>query len=346
MMRFAWARFTSALLLALACPQVAFSAPRVTFELVTEAGFPLGGEQRWIRVLSGLDQSGIRVRAGRPGDKIDITNRGTEAFPSYHVVGILSATNKLELTGAVFSLRDGAKIAQWTEQLREGGVDGLTAERVAFGLTPDQLVSFHDALAKPIAFKTKGVRAGDVARKIVSSLNVPFSVEAQARRAFSRNEAVLDELSGLSTGTSLAATLRPLGLVMSPRKAAGGQIELLISDVREVEESWPIGWPPQEPAHKAAAELYERLPAAEIADRPLSEALEAIGGRLETPFLFDHNGMARQQIDPAAKNVTFKRKERVAYLRVLDNVLFQARLKSEVRLDEAGRPFLWISPRG
>jgi len=341
MTRFAWA-----LLLTSICPQIAVAAPRVTFGLVTEAGFPFGGEQRWINVLKNLDQSGIRIRTGRVGDKVEVTNRGTAASPSYHVVGILSATNKLELTGAVFSLADGAKIAQWFDKLREGGVDGLTATPVAFGLTPDQLVGFHDMLANPIAFKTKGVRAGDVARKIVSTLRVPFSVTSQARRGFSRNEAILDELNGLSAGAALAATLRPLGLVLSPRKTAAGKLELLISDVREVEESWPVGWPPEVPEHKAAPELYERLPAAEIADRPLSEAIEAIGSRLETPFLFDHNGMAREQIDPAAKNVTFKRKERVAYLRVLDNVLFQARLQSEVRLDEAGKPFLWISPRG
>lgn len=340
MTRKAWVVF-----LALACPQLAGAAPRVTFELVTEAGFPFGGEQRWVNVLKDLDQSGIRIRTGRVGDKTGVTNRGTAATPSYHVVGILSAANKLELTGAVFSLTDGAKIAQWFEKLREGGVAGLTAQRAAFGLTPDQLVAFHDALSKPIAFKTKGARAGDVARKIVNGLPVPFSVTNQARRGFSRNEAILDELSGLSAGTALAATIRPLGLVMSPQKAAG-KIELLISDVREVEESWPVGWPPELPAHKAAPELYEHLPAAEIADRPLSEAIEAIGSRLETPFLFDHNGMAREEIDPAAKKVTFKRRERVAYLRVLDNVLFQARLRSEVRLDEAGKPFLWISPRG
>ena len=118
---------------------------------------------------------------------------------------------------------------------------------------------------------------------------------------------------------------------------------MVISDVREVEESWPIGWPPQAPPKQAAPKLYEYL-TVEIKEITLPEAINAIQGRVEVPFLFDHNGMAREQIDMASVKVSFPKK-RVQYLRVLDQVLFQAQLKSEVRLDEAEKPFLWISPR-
>lgn len=334
-----------AILLLVSFSNTAIAAgPRVSFELVTEAGFPVGGEQRWIDVLKGLDQAGIRIRTGRPGDKVEVTNLGTEDSPSYRVIGILSANNRLEVVGAKFTLADRAKIAQWIEKLQEGGIANLTGARVAFGLTPEQLVAFHDALANPITIKTKGVRAGDVTRTLVRGLAIKYSVTTAARRAFARNEAVLDELQGLSVGTALAATLRPLGLVMSPQKPRGEPVRLLISDVREVEESWPVGWPPQVADREAAPDLYEYLPA-EIADIPLADAISAIGERLETPFLFDHNGMARHKLDPATKDVSFARKERVQYRRVLDQVLFQGRLRSELRLDEAGKPFLWISPR-
>jgi len=36
--------------------------------------------------------------------------------------------------------------------------------------------------------------------------------------------------------------------------------------------------------------------------------------------------------------------KRTFYSRILKQVLFQAKLKYEVRLDEAERPFLWVSP--
>ena len=333
---------TTAFLLTLLAATSTVAAPRVSFELVTDTGFAITDSQRWIDVMKDLDQSGIRIRGGRPGDETSIENRGTEASPSYHVVGILMANNQLALPYGKFSLRDRAGIAKWIEKLKDGGIDGFTTQKAAFGLTSEELVEFDKQLSKPINIDTKGVRAGDVARTISRSLNMETSVTASARRAFARNESVLDELKGLSAGTALAATLRPLGLVLAPEKPRGGKVRLVISAVREVEESWPVGWPPQAKPREAAPKLYEYL-LVEVDRTPILEAIQAIQGRVETPFLFDHNGMARQQIDLTTE-VSFAKK-RVQYLRVLNQVLFQARLKSEVRLDEAGKAFLWISPR-
>ncbi len=321
----------------------ASAAPPVSFELATDAGFSMTGAPRWIDALKDLDQNGLRIRAGRPGETTSVTNRGTDASPSYHVVGILTADNQLILSNAKFRVNDRAGIAKWIADLKQGGVKGLTETKAAFGLTSEELVAFDESLAEPISFETKGVRSGDVARKLVQMIGMPMQATTDARRAFARNEAVLDELHGVSVGTALAATLRPLGLVMAPNKPSSGPIQLVISDVREVPESWPIGWPPQATPKDVAPKLYEYL-TVEIKETALSEAITAIQGRVETPFLFDHNGIARQQIDIESELVSFPKK-RVQYRRVLDNILFQAKLKSEVRLDEAGKAFLWISPR-
>ncbi len=330
-------------LLAIGVTTPGVAAPPVSFELATDPGFSMAGAPRWIDALKDLDQSGLRIRSGQVGDKTEIINRGTEASPRYHVVGILMANNQLALPGGKFSLSDRAEIAKWIENLQEGGIDGLTKSKTAFGLTSDELVEFDKQLATPIDFDTKGVRAGDVVRKIVQSLPMETTVSATAARAFVRNETVLDELNGLSAGTSLAATLRPLGLVLLPEKPRGGKVRLAISDVREVEESWPIGWPPQDSPKKVAPKFFEYL-TVEITETALSEAITAIQGRVEVPFLFDHNGMARERIDVTAVNVSYPKK-RVQYLRVLEQILFQGGLKSEIRLDEAGKAFLWISPR-
>jgi hypothetical protein len=340
-MRGAAANLLLILLLGVATPAAA--APPVSFELVTDAGFSLTGAQRWIEAMKDLDHAGLRIRTGQPGDKTEVIVRGTETSPSYHVIGILLANNQLALPNGKFSLSDRAGIAKWIEKLQAGGIDGLTTTSVAFGLTSDELVDFDARLAQPIDFDTRGSRAGDVARKIVQRLTMETFVSDAARRAFASNEPVLDELNGLSAGTALAATLRPLGLVLSPEKPRGGKVRLAISDVREVKESWPIGWPPQAAPNQVAPKLYEYL-TVEIKATALSEAITAIQGRVETPFLFDHNGLAREQIDVTAVNVSYPKK-RVQYLRVLEQLLSQAKLKSEVRLDEAGKAFLWISPR-
>ena len=61
------------------------------------------------------------------------------------------------------------------------------------------------------------------------------------------------------------------------------------------------------------------------------------------PFLMDHNGLARQRIDPARVMIEFP-ESRTYYKKVLSRVLFQVKLKGEVRVDEAGEAFVWISP--
>ena len=151
-----------------------------------------------------------------------------------------------------------------------------------------------------------------------------------------------DELQGLSAGTALAAVLRPLGLVLVPQKQPDGQVKLWITDVRRVAVSWPVGWPSQKPPRETLPDLFTFLNV-EIQDTPLAEWLEQISGRLKAPLLFDHNGMARQKIDVSRVNVSLP-PGRTYYQKILDRLLYQAKLKCELRVDEAKKPFLWISP--
>jgi hypothetical protein len=317
------------------------AAPRVSFELVTGNGFPLNGAQKWVNLFKNIAGTSVRIRAARGSETTTVENIGTDAFPSYHVVGILLGDNRLRLLGGKFTHTDRAKIAQWIKKLRSEGVDGLTAVRVAFGLTSNQLVAFHERVSRPLAFSTKGERAGDVVRKIVRAIDVPFDVSTAGRAAFARNEVVSDELKGITSGTALAATLRPLGLIWRPFKREDGQVILSIKETGEGEDSWPIGWPIKGTPLSTAPKLFESLKV-EILDTPLSVAIDAIQPRVKLPFLFDYNSMARHRIDPATKHVNYPSR-RVSYKRILDNVMFQAGLGIELRMDEVENPFLWIS---
>jgi hypothetical protein len=257
------------------------------------------------------------------------------------VLGILTGRNRLKLPGGEFSVSDRAGVARWLEQLRRDGLPGQTAGPSAFGLYSAELVAIHDRLARALTFETKDRRAGDVARQIVRDLAIGVEVTPEASRAFRRNEMALDELKGLSAGTALAALLRPLGLVMAPRKSPAGDVRLLIAEFGQIDESWPVGWPTEESPYKVAPSLFEKIDV-EIDKATLADTLAAIQQRVATPFLFDHNGLARQQIDPAETRVSFPAGRKL-YQKVINTVLFQAQLKNELRVDEAGRAFLWIS---
>lgn len=317
------------------------AAPRVSFELVTGNGFPLNASRKWVDLFKDFEGTNVRIRGARGNEQTTVENVGTDASPSYHVVGILIGDNRLHLLGGEFRPTDRAKLAEWIKKLRNEGIDGLTAVRVAFGLTSEQLVAFHEQVGQPLSFSTKDVRAGDVARRIVRDLRIPFDVSPAGRSAFARNEAVLDELNGITSGTALAATLRPLGLIWRPAKRDDGKVILSIQEAGESEVSWPIGWPIKDTPLATAPKLFDNLKV-EIRDTPLAQAIDAIQPRIELPFLFDYNSMARHRVDPATSNVNYPPK-RASYKRILDTVMFQAGLALELRMDEADKPFLWIS---
>jgi len=150
-----------------------------------------------------------------------------------------------------------------------------------------------------------------------------------------------DELQGVSAGTALAVMLRPAGLVMTPERPPGGQLRYRITKPVEGRESWPIGWPLEKKPVEVLPDLYEFINV-EISDTPAQEAVDAIAERLKIPFLYDRNAMAWHEVDLAKVTATVPSK-RSTYSLILQKVLGQAKLKPELKLDEAGKPFYWIT---
>ena len=61
----------------------------------------------------------------------------------------------------------------------------------------------------------------------------------------------------------------------------------------------------------------------------------------KVPFLWDHNAIFKERID-LTKKVSFPNK-RAYYVTVLRQLLSQDELKYSVRVDEAGKPLIWIT---
>lgn len=319
----------------------AVGAPHVEFELITAAGFPITGAQKWIQALKDLPDISVQIRGGRSGEQTKIENVGTDATPRYHVVGILDASSQLKVPGGSFRTSDMASLAKWLEKLRAGGESAPTEQTAVFGLTAKELLALNDALSGKVASETAGRRAGDVARELTRAIQLEVSVDRSARPAFAGEETVGDELRGMTTGTALAAVLRPLGLVLTAERTAARQTRLIITRADQAKEFWPVGWPPQDADGRVAPNLFKFLNV-EINDTPLAESVAAIQARMEMPFLYDYNALARRRVDPATFRVSLP-ETRTYYKRILDRLLNQARLTSEVRLDETGQPFVWIS---
>ncbi len=318
----------------------AAATPQFEFELFTEQNFPITGAQKWQQLLTDFKPVNLQIRALQSGDKPAIERRGTQKSPVFHIRGVLTAGSLLIVPGGKFSTSDKADLAKWLKELGENGVEGVTVKKAAFGLTPSQLEAVHQDLRRPIDFSTKGMPPGQAIGKIRQSLKLSLRADAGVTDLFGADDRVQEELEGLSSGTAIAIILRPAGAMLQPHKPAGGEVEYRAAKAEAGAEAWPIGWPSEAAPNKTVPDLFEFLNV-EFDQAPLADVLTAIQARLKVPIIVDQNSLAAQQID-IAKPISFPAKK-TFYGKVLEDVLFKARLKYEIRLDEAEKPFLWVT---
>lgn len=313
--------------------------PRVSLEVITEPGFAQENIREWLPMLEKAGFSSVRVRGGENGGGADLKTSGAGATASYEVTGVLTSDNRLRLPNGTFTVGSRSGLSAWIEKLKAGGEEGLNAKQGAFGLVPKELVAVHEDLAKKVNFATSGKTTKEVVQGISAIVDIKLTVDPAVRGQFG-DEKLSDELLGMSSGTSLAAAIRPLGLVLIPEKA-GGNLQLRIADSQSAKQVWPVGWPNKSPPKDVLPDLFKFLNV-EVTDNPLAESMEAIRGRLNVPLIVDQNNLAKQQIDYATVKVSLP-KTNTYYSKIMERLLFQAKLKYELRVDEADRPFLWIT---
>jgi len=302
--------------------------------LLTEPGFPLGAEREWIETLSRLSSVSVRIRMARSGER----PAAEQADGVVHVVGMLTSQNELKVPGGSFRTDDIRKLKDWLQKLRNEGPDALTTPTAAFGLTDKQLVELHEALEESISFSTINMSPADFVERVSHRIHIP--IESAKGADAQMTEPILDELQGLSLGTSLAAALRPCGLVLVPRRVQGATV-LTIVPGESAKESWPLGWASEKALREDMPSML-KFASVGITDTPLDEAIGAIQQRLGAPILWDRNALAREGIDPHEVKVTVPA-GRTYYKRIISKILSQAKLRSDVRLDETGKAFLWIT---
>ncbi len=319
---------------------LAAGAGRVDLTLVTDPRLPITAQQEWGRRLAAAGVTNFRIRTGRDGDRAAIDVRGTPATPEYAVTAILTSRNEIVVPGARFTAGQAAELAQWLRQLAEQGPPETRPQTAAYGLTAEQLEQLREVLALPVGFSNKGLPRRDAVTRLVDRLPVECRMEPSFLGTLSPDDVVREELSKVARGTALAYLLRPAGWSLVPRATSGGA-ELVVVRAGSSTEIWPIGWPSTQRRNQLLPGLYEFL-TVNVENVPVTQVIEAVATRVGVPALLDYNALARHGIDPQEQLVNFPNR-RTSYAILLRNCLFQAKLKYELRIDEAGKPLLWIT---
>ncbi|RIK72454.1 MAG: hypothetical protein DCC67_19265 [Planctomycetota bacterium] len=323
---------------------LAHAALPIDLEVAVVQAAPLGAMQQWGRVLSEMDLARVRLRAANRGDQPSVTTTGAGPALRLQVVGIVNHKDQLVLPGGVFRQADAAQLKQFLEDLpRQTAEQGI--ERGIFGLTKPQFAALYHDLSTPVDAPTKGVPLNELAANVTARLGTPVELSAGVADTLNRGQPLTADLQGYSAGTVLAIALRSAGLELAPSGPTLETVALKIVPATRDTDHWPAGWKPEQVGRVIAPAMHQ-FTTIEISGFTLQQALDGgLAAHMGVPLVFDARVLADRRIDPANIQVKFPRSK--TYIRrAVDNILAQARLAGELRVDEAGKPFYWITQFG
>lgn len=324
------------------CFLAAAPAADVELEIFLDRRAPITAAQEWLRELAAAGLTRVRIRAKQESDQVGIEALGPETQPAYRVTGMIDLRNELVLPVGRYRLSEARSAVRWLEEVAQKG-PGRKAAPVEGsglgGLSAEQLRELKKALARPVDASTKDKDRAEVLQQIAGQLGIPLRADAALRQALA-GQTVAEDLQGISEGTALAYVLHSAGWCVVPSPRAG-QWELVVRRLAEGQGCWPVGWPPDAPVPELLPALFESFNA-NLQNVAVLHAMEAIGKRLKAPVLWDHRAMTHHRIEPAKILVTLPR-TRTTHHGLMRRVLAKADLRYEVRVDEGGKPFIWVT---
>ncbi len=335
------------------CSNLLFSQDRaIQLEIFCDGPLQPAMAQEWGRELNSLRFQSVQIRAGDSADALDVQPIGNRI---YRVSGMLTRGNRILLPGnKSFSLERIRSMKSYLEEL----IDTLESDLATSQATEEaersgtsahtetaQDALFAD-LAKPVDFTTQGISRQKVLQKLSQQFDSRVQFPKSIRSAFDEEDIVTENLDGVARGTALVYLLRYLGYCVVPVREktettatrTGWILRVVVADRVTASEILPVGYP----AEKATPDvLFERFQA-NVNGATAETALHSLQKRLNIPFLYDYNSMAGRGIE--LNSITIRQRSgKFSYKQLLDAVLYQAQLQREVRTDEAGRIFFWIT---
>ncbi|MDO4551388.1 MAG: hypothetical protein Q4C96_09085 [Planctomycetia bacterium] len=313
--------------------------------------------QQWGAALNQreIKLHGVQIRGSRLQEELDVLEIGGEHWSAR---GMLTPQNTLLMPGGkTFSQNQIGEIYPYLAEIIEmrhaekeaqkitGGAS-VPVGKIPFGLTADTYNEMYQELEQPVGFSTKNMRRSVFLQKMVKSLTHQVMVKKDLARQIvaDKEDLITEELQNVSRGTALAYVLRYVGLYLVPGLASENRQVLVyrfIPAAEAGEEIFPVGHTLHDQVSTVFPEIYETF-RANVHGADLATILAAVEERLQVPFLYDYNSMVRFGIETAEITVKYKPRA-TSYSQLLNHVLSQGNLQKEIRVDEAGNVFLWIT---
>jgi len=322
----------------------------VEIELLTDDAGVGQNAQQWAELLRKHDVA-VRIRRGTPRDEAGVSESTIgNTVRMVKVVAHLDRRGAIRMPDRQFTTADNDALREWIRGLRTYGAQGSPEGQPGWGLSKEQMDQVLAALKRPIQIDTQGkdILAGLLAftpNPDQGDLPIHVTPAAKEIMALPQGEQLFPHsLVGVSRGSALSILLSYYGLCFTPQRTPAGKLELAIHDAEKIEYPWPIGWPwPEDtPRNKIAPSLFKFVNV-ELVDQPLPDVLTAAAKTIEIPIFVDHAQMEKWDIDFNNLKVNYPAKK-TSWIVAIRQIAFNCRLKRELYVDEAGKPFIWLTP--
>ena len=299
---------------------------------------------QWFETLRAAGAAGVSEvpgrpapsKAGEPGDPAIVS-----AGPGrVQVNGMLGPSGTLVIGTDAFKLADRGRLETFFKQLRSDGVPGPDPASPLWGLTAAQFDLLQAELKQPSKFELEKLPFEAFLTELRGRTKLAIKLSADAEPLV-KPMRLTTKTGDLALGAGLSYVLGQSGLAFEPRQAVGGGVSLLILPRAESKRPWPVGLVPERFPAEIAPQLLANVKY-ELKDKTLDEVLGFFRIQLQMDVLLDRAGLAEHDVDPEKLRSTIQIPA-ATFTTAIRKTLAPMKLKHELRIDEANRPFLWVT---
>ncbi len=287
----------------------------------------------------------VRIRTGNINDKPEVKQDEVGTFRRVTVIGRLDRQGRIVLPDKVFSRDQASNLKQYFEDLKKFGKQGNPAGQPLWGLNQQQFGEFYKAFSEKVDKPIKD----QPLEKAILDLGIPAKYAVQMTKdatdwlksEFPHRADFRQSLESFSRGTAFAMLLNEYGLGFRPVRKPSGEIEIAVFPLQETTEVWPVGWQLKNSKQKTAPSLFELVPV-DLDNLPILDVLTAISVKTKIPVRYDHYRIEAHGIDLKKTRVNYPPRK-TSWSLLLRGVTNPNRLTYDLKIDELGQPFVWIT---
>lgn len=321
------------------------SKTNVRVELLTgKEGVGLAAQQ-WRQTFEQIGFT-VRIRQAILDDKPEIKEQKVGRLRNIVAIGRMERDGKLVFPDRTFSRGDGRKLQEWLRSLQTFGAQGSPEGQPLWGLDKQQFSEFYNALSSPVETELHGkmLPQAVVAMKLPEKYPVRFTTTAgeMLKQPELLTRHVSKNVEGHSRGTALSLLLHDYGLGFRPLRTPEGAIELAVESLKTTDQLWPIGWDLKQTRAKTAPGLFQFVPV-DLNEVKLLDVFAAIEATTKVPIHIDYHSLEKERVDIDEIVVSYPSK-RTSWSLLLNGITVPNKLKRKLRIDEQGKPFVWVTP--